>query len=1853
MIGTKLADRYEVLTELGRGGMGVVYRAKDPVLNRDVALKLIPPGNLTKDAEERFLREAQIVAQMDHPSIVPIYDLGRHEGAVFFVMPVLPGTHLRHMLRDGSLRLGDVLDIGMQVAEALDYSHSRGIVHRDIKPENIMTAREENGHVRVRVMDFGLALATAEDRLTKTGTLVGTVSYFSPEQVTSRHFDGRSDLYALGTVLYECLANEPPYTGEVQAILYRIVHEVPRPLRSLGADVSDELEAIVLHCLEKDPEKRPKRGAYLAEALRRYRGKLREEEFTRSVMLTSSRLVGHVPAPAAPFIGREKELAELQRRLHSAVAGECQLALIGGEPGIGKTRLVEELTTLARARKIRVLSGRFVEQDRAFAHQGFCELIQDYFRGRDPSGSAVSQPDLSDVAGDLIALFPVLSEISELRSAASSPQAGRSALAEDKTAVFELIARTLTRLGHGKPLVLVLEELHGAEQSIEALQYVARRLAPTPTLILGTYRPGDVDRRHLLSKMLESFRGDPRFLTLALGPLTPSEHRSLVEMAAGGGSVSDGLARRLYEATEGNPLFTRELVRSLLDSGGIARDPSGALQLSGAGGISSDALPETIQQAVSGRVERLPEELREALSLASVLGKTFEMRDLEALAEGRGDLDLDEAVERLVAEGLFLEGATARGDRLSFASGILRDVLYNGLARRKRKLLHKRYAAQLEKRNAGRLERVYPELLHHYTEADVPEKAVEYGLLLAKKALEAFSADEASRAARAVLDHVEGAEEAEGASAEGAEGEARLLLLRAAAMSGQTEAALREAEAALKVFEREKKSARSVAVMLAAADAAWQARRVDEARRWVERGLPAARALGEPGPLLQLLSLSATVAGFRGEHHRAATLLAEIERLTPREREREELAQGGTLVVALANSVRALEPAVTTIVEEQEVLANVFETMVTTDAQGVLMPRLAERWEVEEDGTAFAFTLREGIRFSDGEPLSAAAVKASFERARDLCRHELPPALSAIAAVEAVSERRVVFRLTSPLPIFPSLLTDVNSAVTRAGASGTVGTGPFQIVSQTPERVVLRRNPHAARTPRLEQLEFHTGMGASAIAAGLRDGRVDLARDLLPEDLDLALRDPRFRAGVVEAPKKATYLVLFNTHSSLGGQPALRRALAGVTRSHDFVWGALGRVASPATGLLPPGILGHDAGRRRALMPKEAARQLLAEAGLTPPIPVRATVHPILQDRFRKLISTLFDIWAELGVTVTVENATMAEYIAAQRNPSADLQIGRWQADYDDPDDFTYGLFQSGNGRWKSFYASTESDRLLEEARRETDSGAREGLYRRFEEFLLAEAVLIPLFHEIDYRIAAPNVRAVELSTVPPFVGYAEIAKTEAPRAPRAQVAGGLVTVPIAGDVSSLDPKSCLTAEAAECIANVFETLTRNVEGRVAPWLASEITAEAGGARFRFRLRRGVRFHDGRALTARDVRYSFERVVQSGENRGSLMTIKGANALAAGKASGLEGFRILSPSEFVIELEKPLSFFPAMISYPNAAILPEGASNLSGHWSEGTAGTGPFRVVRFEPGKLLELERNPGYWREGFPRSEGLLFRIGLSSSDIKDEFLGGRLSLASDLLPEEVEQLRADPRYAPGFRETPRLGTWFVTLNSRKGPLTDPDLRRRVYDTVDGEALVKRTLGKAAFPATGLIPPGLLGHTASRPPHPPPDARKGQTVMLTANLHPLLFGEYRALYSGIVETLEKQGIALRAVNTDMAGYLSLQIQGDTDLMIGRWNADYLDSDGFTYQVHSREGRFGAFLGAPELDRLVERGRAESDPSIRHAVYRQLEEFLAREALLIPLFHEQVYRFARPEIEGLSVGLSRPSVAYEELRVRG
>jgi ABC-type transport system substrate-binding protein len=1882
MIGQKLSNRYDIKSELGRGGMGVVYRASDPLLSRDVAIKLIPPTLLNPETEQRFQREAQLVAQMDHPAVVPIYDFGKHEGSLFFVMPVVEGTNLRWFERDGNLTLGEVIDIGIQVAEALEYSHSRGVTHRDIKPENIMVVREDS-RLRVRIMDFGLARGAAESRITKTGTIAGTLSYMSPEQVAASGIDHRSDIYSLGTVLYECLTGEPPFSGELQSILYRIVHEIPQSPRAMGAEITEDLEAVVLACIAKEPARRPQRAGEVAESLRRSQTRLHQSDLGKSVVMTKTMMLPRVAL--SPFIGREKEQAELQKRLNAAISGECQFVVVSGEPGVGKTRLLDEIENLARARKLLVLHGRTIEQDGAFPYQGFCEAIQEYFRLKDTISSFHDRVDLADVAADLVSLFPMLSEISEIRTAATGDsklsQLSGSQGPENRTQIFELLARTITRLAAGKPLILFLEDLHAAEISIEALQYIVRRLGPTPTLIVGTYRSSEVDgKNHPLVRMLDTFRGDRRFSAVALGPFSQTEHRLFLETLIGGPKLADNLVEKLFEATEGNPFFTKELVRSLLDSGGIAKDQTGAWSLGASTDLSAGELPATIQQAVEKRIERLPEELREILSLASVVGKSFDFRDLEALA---GEKEVEDAIDRLVEEGLLEEERESRGDRLTFSSGVVRDVLYGAISRRKRRSLHRKYAEEIERRHRGRLERVYPQLVHHYSQGDVPDKTVEYGLRMSKTALDAFSPEESARAAKTVLEFLD--DEWEGDPQ--LEADARLLLAQAHRMAGDIDAALKEAETASRVFERENQKAKVVHALLFATETAWQARKVVETTRLVHQAIEAARAAGDSDSLRLMLTLAATLANLRGEYEQANQYLEEATTLAPAAKETEpqkEIPTGGRLVVAMATPLGEIDPVNMELIEEQEILANVFETLLATDLEGNLVPSLCEKWEVSGDGASVSFALRENVCFQNGQSMTAESVKQSFERSIRVAR-ELPPGLAAIRGAAEFAKSsdselpsiivhakyKLEIQLSEPLSIYPALLTDFKTGITLSQGGDTpsipIGTGPFRMVSYRPDNIVIERNDNYWKgiLAHLDQVEFRAGLNASEISSGLRSGEIDLARDLSPQDLEEFLRDTRLRSGFVESPRKNTYFFILNsTSGSVAHSTELRQALGGVVRTHDLVWQTLGRFAQPAVCLIPPGMLGYDPGRRRQTMTRDEAAALLSSAGLSEPIKLRASVHPLLLDRYKALLTSLLAIWEELRVKVEVVTPTMASYLESFQNSTGiDLFIGRWNVDYDDPDDFTYGLFHSRVGLYRSYVSSADGDQILEEARTESRPGVRSSLYRKYENYLQETAIVFPLFHDVDYRLANAKVAGLNLRGSAPYVNYAQMGKLEsgAKTSDSVRASGGILQVPITGILYKLDPSLAGTVEDAEVLPSIFETLTRDSGGaRIGPWLAASFTSEQGGKRFRFRLRDDVRFHDGRRVTARDVRYSLERLLLNTENAGSRFTyapIRGAKALLNGELTDLAGFKILSAEEFTIELEEPMSFFPALLSYHAAAVVPEGSDKFGTSWRDGSVGTGPFRVVKFEPGVRLELERNRSYWRSGYPKCEGVTFNFGVSPTDILSQFRAGRFSLASDLLPADAEALRREPEFAGGYHEIPRLTTYYLAMNCHKGPLKDKRLRRTLAASVDVVNIVRQTLGRIAVPAQGLIPPGLLGHDSSyttrteEAPSPTSGTQESE-IELTAVVNPVFFGEYAAFTKEISRALREHNVTVRIVNKTMEEWLSAVSDGSVDLVLGRWVGDYPDADTFASILARKEGLLGEVSGLPEVDRLITRGRTETSPAARHAVYRQIEDIIVRERPILPLFHEQAYRFARPEIEGMSLTYDSLTLDYANMSVR-
>jgi serine/threonine protein kinase len=315
--------RYEIVRELGKGAMGIVYLAKDPLIGRLVALKTIRPAthsddDETKEFRQRFIREAQAAGILNHPSIVTVHDIGQDDtGTSFIAMEYVEGQNLKEILAQGrALTFDQIGDIIAQVAEAIDFAHSKGIVHRDVKPANIILL--DGG--RAKITDFGIAKIASGANLTSTGQFLGTPNYMAPEQIKGAPVDGRTDIFSLGICLYECLTRRKPFGGDsLTSISYKIVHEPFPPLHEINPQIPDGYEDIMSLALAKDPGKRYQRGRDFALALRAVvRGErpVRQHEPLLEEQTMVTKNPDRVPTMEMPFpeaSGRSSEAASARQ----------------------------------------------------------------------------------------------------------------------------------------------------------------------------------------------------------------------------------------------------------------------------------------------------------------------------------------------------------------------------------------------------------------------------------------------------------------------------------------------------------------------------------------------------------------------------------------------------------------------------------------------------------------------------------------------------------------------------------------------------------------------------------------------------------------------------------------------------------------------------------------------------------------------------------------------------------------------------------------------------------------------------------------------------------------------------------------------------------------------------------------------------------------------------------------------------------------------------------------------------------------------------------------------------------------------------------------------------------------------------------------------------------------------------------------------------------------------------------------------------------------------------------------------------------------------------------------------------
>jgi len=274
--GTELAGKYKIIDVVGKGGMGIVYKAEDIKLKRNVALKFLPPElTKNKEAKERFALEAQAAAALSHPNICTIHEIDEEEGKSFIAMEYVEGQSLKSQIDRGPIAIEEVVDIAIQVAQGMEQAHKKGIVHRDIKSANIMVT--DLG--QAKIMDFGLAKVKGGTLLTREGTTLGTVAYMSPEQARGEEVDQRTDIWSLGIVLYEMLSGQLPFMGDREAsILYSVVHEEPKPVTVWNPQIPLELQQIINRALKKKPESRYQSASELLKDLQKYKDSLKAEE---------------------------------------------------------------------------------------------------------------------------------------------------------------------------------------------------------------------------------------------------------------------------------------------------------------------------------------------------------------------------------------------------------------------------------------------------------------------------------------------------------------------------------------------------------------------------------------------------------------------------------------------------------------------------------------------------------------------------------------------------------------------------------------------------------------------------------------------------------------------------------------------------------------------------------------------------------------------------------------------------------------------------------------------------------------------------------------------------------------------------------------------------------------------------------------------------------------------------------------------------------------------------------------------------------------------------------------------------------------------------------------------------------------------------------------------------------------------------------------------------------------------------------------------------------------------------------------------------------------------------------------
>ncbi len=728
MIGKKILH-YNILEKLGEGGMGVVYLAQDTRLKRKVAIKFLP-DLISSDPEQRtrFENEAQAAASLNHPNITTIHSIEDFDDHVFIVMEYIDGIELKERIRAGVVPIKEAVKIAIQIAEGLNAAHKKKIIHRDIKSQNIMLAADGI----VKIMDFGLAKLPGNIQITKTGSMMGTAAYMSPEQAQGEVSDERSDVFSFGIVLYELLTGSLPFKGEYEyALVYSIINEEADTLALETNAVPEKLRNVVLKCLRKDKELRYQS---FDEVLKDLVECNIVPAYSERDPLPADRtlLKSFVPQNGGNFIGREQELKALTFTIENCRRNKGSAVFISGEPGIGKTQLMSALINMYNPGDINFLYGRCL-----FNNEGGLPYH--------PFVSAVNN-SLFSGHGHFISALTALAEKNNLNISNKLSQVKTflnfsgeySKSIMHKEQLWEAVLTMFMTIAADKPLVLILDDIQWADKtSVGLFAYLARNIKNLPVLLIGLYRPPEITQDDTdLIGTIRQLRIEDAASRIDLLRLSEKDTLNVIQKILGENPVDNKIVSEIYRQSEGNPLFIYELTRLMRDRNAIKKGKDDYWIYNEE--ASHTAVSDKVQDVIRQRVDRLDDDSREVLQFAACQGEYFQSSVLTDCLK-LDKISLLKKLQLLEKEYnvIHYENKNYRFDHI-----LIKDVLYDSILPELREEYHKLIAGSLIE-SFGSKDEYASVIAHHLISGGSEEQSVKYLLTAAKAARELYAVEEA------------------------------------------------------------------------------------------------------------------------------------------------------------------------------------------------------------------------------------------------------------------------------------------------------------------------------------------------------------------------------------------------------------------------------------------------------------------------------------------------------------------------------------------------------------------------------------------------------------------------------------------------------------------------------------------------------------------------------------------------------------------------------------------------------------------------------------------------------------------------------------------------------------------------------------------------------------------------------------------------------------------------------------------------------------------------------------------------------------------------------------------------------